>query len=100
VITKSSLAGFLLLAAAAAFFGAAASGTAPTPRTSAKAATKRQAAQPSSDGERIFQQNCSRCHNAPETFPQSISGTIVRHMRMRANLSQREEQELLKYLNP
>lgn len=51
-------------------------------------------------GERIFQQNCSRCHTAPDSFSPSISGTIVRHMRVRASLSQRDEQELLRFLNP
>lgn len=51
-------------------------------------------------GERIFQQQCSRCHAAPEGFSTRISGTIVRHMRVRASLSQKDEQELLRFLNP
>ena len=57
-------------------------------------------AQPQSEGERVFQQNCWRCHNAPESFSPRISGTVVRHMRVRASLSQHDEQELLKFLNP
>ena len=52
------------------------------------------------DGERIFQQNCSRCHNAPEGFSPRISGTIVRHMRVRASLSKHDEEELLHFFNP
>jgi mono/diheme cytochrome c family protein len=52
------------------------------------------------EGERIFAQNCSRCHNAPEGFSPRISGTIVRHMRVRAQLSQHDEEELLRFLNP
>ena len=52
------------------------------------------------EGDRIFQQNCSRCHNAPEGFPPSISGTVVRHMRVRASLSHHDEEELLRFLNP
>jgi cytochrome c5 len=52
------------------------------------------------EGQRIFEQNCSRCHNAPEGFSPNISGTIVRHMRVRASLSQHDEQELLRFLNP
>lgn len=52
------------------------------------------------DGQRIFDQQCSRCHAAPEGFSARISGTIVRHMRVRASLSQRDEQELLRFLNP
>lgn len=51
-------------------------------------------------GERVFQQNCSRCHNAPEGFSPRLSGTIARHMRVRANLSRDDEQALLHFLNP
>ncbi len=58
------------------------------------------AAQPQSEGERVFQQNCFRCHNAPEGFSPRITGTIVRHMRVRASLSRRDEEALLKYFNP
>jgi cytochrome c5 len=53
-----------------------------------------------SEGQRIFEQQCSRCHNAPEGFSPQISGTIVRHMRVRASLSQHDEEELLHFLNP
>jgi mono/diheme cytochrome c family protein len=52
------------------------------------------------DGQRIFEQNCSRCHNAPEGFSPSISGTIVRHMRVRASLSKHDAEELLHFFNP
>lgn len=52
------------------------------------------------EGDRIFQQNCSRCHNTPDGFSPRISGTIVRHMRMRANLSQHDEEQLLHFFNP
>ena len=59
-----------------------------------------QTAPQSDTGDRIFQQHCSRCHTAPEGFSPRISGTIVRHMRVRASLSQHEEEELLRFLNP
>jgi hypothetical protein len=54
----------------------------------------------SDEGQRVFEQNCSRCHNAPLGFSTRISGTIVRHMRVRANLSKQDEQELLRFFNP
>jgi cytochrome c5 len=57
-------------------------------------------AAPSSDGERVFQQNCSRCHDAPQSFSPRISGTVIRHMRVRASLSEKDEKALLKFLNP
>ncbi len=56
--------------------------------------------QPEEEGDRIFRQNCSRCHWAPDGFSSRISGTIVRHMRVRASLSQHDEEELLRFLNP
>ncbi len=52
------------------------------------------------EGERIFTQNCARCHTPPDGFSPRISGTIVRHMRVRAGLSAHDEQELLRYFNP
>src|ERR1700760_3347748 len=52
------------------------------------------------DGAQVFAQNCSRCHTAPQGFSSRISGTVVRHMRVRASLSQHDEQELLRFLNP
>jgi cytochrome c5 len=52
------------------------------------------------EGTRIFQQNCSRCHNAPEGFSPRISDTVLRHMRVRASLSMRDKAELLRFLNP
>lgn len=51
-------------------------------------------------GEQVFRQNCSRCHNAPEGFPPSVSSTIATHMRVRANLSDSDYKALLQYLNP
>jgi mono/diheme cytochrome c family protein len=58
------------------------------------------AGQVHSEGERIFAQNCSRCHTAPDGFSPRISGTVVRHMRVRAQLSQHDEEELLRFFNP
>lgn len=54
----------------------------------------------SNEGERIFAQNCSRCHNAPDGFSPRISSTVVRHMRVRAQLSQHDAEELLRFFNP
>lgn len=51
-------------------------------------------------GEKVFQQNCARCHNAPQGFPPQISGTILRHMRVRASLSATDEKALLRFMNP
>ena len=52
------------------------------------------------DGDQLFAENCSRCHNAPESFSPRVSGTIVRHMRVRAGLSKEDAQAILRFLNP
>ena len=71
------------------------------PQQTAKKPTVAQGSQqPEDEGERIFEQNCSRCHNAPEGFSPRISATIVRHMRVRASLSKHDEEELLRFFNP
>jgi cytochrome c2 len=72
--------------------------------TGVKGGAKQKAAARSSvhqdEGQRVFEQNCSRCHTAPDGFSSRISGTVLRHMRVRASLSRHDEQELLRFLNP
>ncbi len=72
----------------------------PATPASKKPTVAQAAPQQEDDGQRIFEQNCSRCHNAPEGFSPRISGTIVRHMRVRASLSKHDEEELLHFFNP
>jgi cytochrome c5 len=55
---------------------------------------------PKPDGQQVFEQNCSRCHNAPQGFSPSISTAVARHMRVRAGLSKEDEQAILRFLNP
>jgi cytochrome c5 len=75
---------------------------APATKPSAKQTTKAAASQPaaSNQGERKFQQNCSRCHNAPDELRPRITGTVLMHMRVRASLSAADEQQVLHYLAP
>lgn len=75
----------------------------PAPRqTSPKVATSVNTNQShdDDDGDIIFAQNCSRCHSAPESFSPRITGTVVRHMRVRAQLSQANAEAVLRFLNP
>lgn len=52
------------------------------------------------EGQRVFEQNCSRCHNPPDGFSPRISSTVVRHMRVRANLSEEDAKALMKFFHP
>jgi mono/diheme cytochrome c family protein len=100
-----------LIAAALILAAVSASSAAPTqesaqatPQSKAPQAPKQTTAthdsHPQDEGQRIFDQNCSRCHTAPDGFSSRISGTIVRHMRVRASLSKHDEEELLRFFNP
>jgi cytochrome c5 len=85
----------------AAFVQALAQSNTPPPTQKPTAPAAAQASQQHQDeGTRIFQQNCSRCHNAPEGFSPRISGTVVRHMRVRASLSEHDKEVLLRFFNP
>jgi cytochrome c5 len=66
----------------------------------AKPAKKAVAVIPADPGERAFATNCSRCHNAPESLTPGITGTVVRHMRVRANLSAEDERLIRSFLAP
>ncbi len=88
----------LSFASASALATKQTSGPAAAPSSTSSAQT--QQTNPQNEGQRVFEQNCSRCHTAPESFSPRISGTIVRHMRVRASLSQHDEEELLRFFNP
>jgi cytochrome c5 len=69
------------------------------PATAASAASAKQQAD-QDHAEHVFQANCSRCHNPPDSLNPRVTGTIIRHMRVRANLSAADEQAILRFLNP
>ena len=49
-------------------------------------------------GERKFQQNCNRCHNAPQELGPRVTGAVLLHMRVRASLSADDEKAILRYM--
>jgi mono/diheme cytochrome c family protein len=50
------------------------------------------------EGEKRFRTNCSRCHMAPHKFPPRVMATAVRHMRIRATLTDEDMRFILYYL--
>jgi mono/diheme cytochrome c family protein len=50
------------------------------------------------EGERRFYSNCGRCHAAPHKFPPRMMATIVRHMRVRATLTDDDMKFILFYM--
>lgn len=50
------------------------------------------------EGEQRFRANCSRCHAAPHKFPPRMMATIVRHMRVRATITDEDMRFILYYM--
>ena len=51
------------------------------------------------EGERAYHANCGRCHMAPPKFSPRMMGTIVRHMRVRAAITDQEMRSILHYMS-
>lgn len=49
-------------------------------------------------GEQRFRANCGRCHAAPQKFPPRMMATVVRHMRVRATITEDDMQLVLFYM--
>jgi mono/diheme cytochrome c family protein len=50
------------------------------------------------EGEKRFHSNCGRCHTAPPKFPPRMMATIIRHMRVRANITDEDRRLILRYM--
>ena len=50
------------------------------------------------EGERRFHANCGRCHAAPHKFPPRMMATIVRHMRVRATITDQDMRLILAFM--
>lgn len=49
-------------------------------------------------GEQRFRANCGRCHAAPQKFPPRMMATILRHMRVRATITDEDMRLVLYYM--
>jgi len=75
--------------------------SAPPRNSSAAVPTARNSAQAESmriEGEKRFRTNCGRCHAAPHKFPPRMMATIVRHMRVRATITDEDMRLVLFYM--
>jgi mono/diheme cytochrome c family protein len=50
------------------------------------------------EGEKRFQANCGRCHMAPHKFAPRTMAAIIRHMRVRAMLTDEDMRLILRYM--
>jgi hypothetical protein len=49
-------------------------------------------------GEQRFRANCGRCHAAPQKFSPRVMATVVRHMRVRATITDEDMRLVLFYM--
>ena len=85
---------FLFLAAGAV----AGDGDGAPKATAAAASPKQDEAAVRIEGERRFRANCGRCHQAPHKFPPRMMATIIRHMRVRATITDEDMRLILQYM--
>jgi cytochrome c5 len=50
------------------------------------------------EGEKRYRANCSRCHQPPHKFPPGVMAMAVRHMRVRAMLTDEDTKYVLYYM--
>jgi hypothetical protein len=67
--------------------------------SAAKPTTTKPAAKKGLTPDQAYKANCTRCHAELPTMDVRRTKTIVRHMRVRANLTEREAQAIFEYLN-
>ena len=70
------------------------------PQVAAATHTEVNAASQSAEGEKLFRANCGRCHNPPESLSPREVRAVVRHMRVRAVLTDEQERLIVKFLAP
>lgn len=79
------------------------------PVAAAPATSRATAAQPSPakqededalrlEGEKRFHDNCGRCHQAPHKLPPRMMATAIRHMRVRATITDEDMRVILHYM--
>ncbi len=50
-------------------------------------------------GEQRYRANCGRCHAAPQKFPPRMMATVLRHMRVRATITDDDMRLVLFYMS-
>jgi mono/diheme cytochrome c family protein len=50
------------------------------------------------EGEKRFRANCGRCHATPQKFPPRMMATVLRHMRVRATITDQDMRLVLFYM--
>lgn len=82
------------------FVGSISTAGSPASQQPAGTTTSPSSANATAEGAQVWATNCVRCHSVPEKIPPREVRAVLRQMRIRANLSTRDEQLLIKFLTP
>ena len=69
-------------------------------KKSARSSQAQSADHERTEGEKRFQQNCGRCHHAPESLSARATPAVLMHMRVRATLTAEDQRLILKFMAP
>ena len=94
---RHTLAVLLFGAAALAFAGSEAKFPKPTSSTVAISSPESEQ-QMMIEGEKRYRANCGRCHQPPLKFPPRAMTTTIRHMRVRALLTDEDVKYIVHYM--
>lgn len=92
------LLGLILGFVSVAFAGSSSNRSAPAPSTAVSVSPTEQDQQWRIEGERRYRTNCGRCHQPPHKFPPRAMAMVVRHMRVRAMLTEDDMKYVLYYM--
>lgn len=92
------LLGFALGVVSVAFASSIAKHSGPTASIAESVSGTEQDQQWRTEGERRYRANCGRCHQPPHKFPPRAMAMIIRHMRVRAMLTDDDMKYVLYYM--
>lgn len=87
----------ILAVAGLAFGGSATKPSKPSPSSSLLSSTESDQ-QWMIEGEKRYRANCGRCHQPPHKFPPRAMAMAIRHMRVRAMLTEEDMKYVLFYM--
>jgi cytochrome c5 len=98
IVTSLAIA---LMAAVSLVYAEAPAGKAPPKKDETTTAVVQitSAAEMRLQGEQRFRANCNRCHAAPQKFPPRMMKTVLRHMRVRATITDEDMRLVLFYMS-
>ena len=95
---KRALLSLCMLAAAAVWAGERKTDSAEPASSTAAVVSNPQHDNDRLEGERRYRTNCGRCHQPPHKYPPRMMATMIRHMRVRATITDEDMRYIVAYM--